>query len=242
MSNTRNRYSAFPETRFSGWQLPAFYPRNSFSRTDPIGNRRLEPWGAYSGPFSSTIDPGPSNPPRQIPIRANNGLQSERPRPAIIPRPVRPWASASFSEDDVLKNLTKETYNPAPKSQLLRNLSLYYRNQNRGGGGRQSFADTTMDSDNEDGKRCTVCLEDFEPKETVMITPCKHMFHEDCIVPWLKSKGQCPVCRSVVCEGKKETEAPPVGDMTVDDLFNLELLSVVRTLEESFGFGFPRHL
>ena len=42
---------------------------------------------------------------------------------------------------------------------------------------------------------CTVCLEDFKPEEEVMLTPCNHMFHEDCIVPWVKSHGQCPICR-----------------------------------------------
>lgn len=37
-----------------------------------------------------------------------------------------------------------------------------------------------------------------DPDEQVIVTlPCKHPFHEPCIIPWLKSSGTCPVCRYV---------------------------------------------
>ncbi|KII94268.1 hypothetical protein PLICRDRAFT_122223 [Plicaturopsis crispa FD-325 SS-3] len=48
---------------------------------------------------------------------------------------------------------------------------------------------------------CAVCKEQFkldseDPDEQVVVTlPCKHPFHEGCIIPWLKSSGTCPVCR-----------------------------------------------
>ncbi|KAF9245849.1 hypothetical protein BU15DRAFT_85520 [Melanogaster broomeanus] len=48
---------------------------------------------------------------------------------------------------------------------------------------------------------CAVCKEQFkldteDPDELVVVTlPCKHPFHEGCILPWLKSSGTCPVCR-----------------------------------------------
>jgi len=50
-------------------------------------------------------------------------------------------------------------------------------------------------------KDCAVCKEQFtlhpdDGQELIVVTlPCKHPFHEDCIVPWLKSSGTCPVCR-----------------------------------------------
>ncbi|KAF4573252.1 hypothetical protein EYR40_003662 [Pleurotus pulmonarius] len=50
-------------------------------------------------------------------------------------------------------------------------------------------------------KDCAVCKDPFklgteDPDEQVVITlPCKHPFHEPCIIPWLKSSGTCPVCR-----------------------------------------------
>ena len=51
-------------------------------------------------------------------------------------------------------------------------------------------------------KDCAVCKDQFQlntedPAEQVVVTlPCKHPFHEPCIMPWLKSSGTCPVCRS----------------------------------------------
>lgn len=40
---------------------------------------------------------------------------------------------------------------------------------------------------------CAVCKEDFEIHETVTELPCAHLFHDDCIKPWLKVNGTCPV-------------------------------------------------
>lgn len=51
------------------------------------------------------------------------------------------------------------------------------------------------------GRDCAVCKDTFkleteDPDEQIVITlPCKHPFHEPCIIPWLKSSGTCPVCR-----------------------------------------------
>ncbi|KAJ3573555.1 hypothetical protein NP233_g2370 [Leucocoprinus birnbaumii] len=50
-------------------------------------------------------------------------------------------------------------------------------------------------------KDCAVCKDQFQlatedPDEQIVIElPCKHPFHQPCILPWLKSSGTCPVCR-----------------------------------------------
>ncbi|KIJ40826.1 hypothetical protein M422DRAFT_32112 [Sphaerobolus stellatus SS14] len=38
--------------------------------------------------------------------------------------------------------------------------------------------------------------------------PCKHAFHEECIMPWLKMKSSCPVCRTSLLP---KTETPGDG-------------------------------
>ena len=34
--------------------------------------------------------------------------------------------------------------------------------------------------------QCAVCMDDFKLNEKAKQMPCKHLFHEPCIVPWLK--------------------------------------------------------
>ncbi|CAL4896941.1 unnamed protein product [Urochloa decumbens] len=42
---------------------------------------------------------------------------------------------------------------------------------------------------------CAVCLQDFDPEETLRAMPCSHAFHQQCISDWLRRNGVCPLCR-----------------------------------------------
>eukprot|EP00118_Oscarella_pearsei_P004667 m.20328 g.20328 ORF g.20328 m.20328 type:complete len:297 (+) comp27996_c0_seq2:156-1046(+) len=43
---------------------------------------------------------------------------------------------------------------------------------------------------------CVVCQDKFQLHENVCELPvCNHLFHSDCILPWLKLHNTCPVCR-----------------------------------------------
>eukprot|EP00929_Paragymnodinium_shiwhaense_P001123 TRINITY_DN101348_c0_g1_i1.p1 TRINITY_DN101348_c0_g1~~TRINITY_DN101348_c0_g1_i1.p1 ORF type:complete len:430 (-),score=50.41 TRINITY_DN101348_c0_g1_i1:259-1548(-) len=54
----------------------------------------------------------------------------------------------------------------------------------------------------EDGKRypseCSICLGTWEAEDTIKVTPCGHVFHDDCLGGWLKTERTCALCRQDV--------------------------------------------
>ena len=42
---------------------------------------------------------------------------------------------------------------------------------------------------------CTICLDEFCVGSEVTRMPCSHVYHQDCIVEWLKMSNLCPLCR-----------------------------------------------
>ena len=40
---------------------------------------------------------------------------------------------------------------------------------------------------------CSICT--FEIKDKAIQLKCKHLFHKECVVEWLKINKICPVCR-----------------------------------------------
>ncbi|XP_021291170.1 E3 ubiquitin-protein ligase AIP2-like [Herrania umbratica] len=45
------------------------------------------------------------------------------------------------------------------------------------------------------GKDCPICLEELVVGFEAACMPCSHVFHDHCIVTWLKRKKRCPCCR-----------------------------------------------
>lgn len=47
-------------------------------------------------------------------------------------------------------------------------------------------------------QKCSVCMDDIKEGSDINELTCKHVFHPDCIIPWLRVKNTCPVCRQEV--------------------------------------------
>lgn len=57
----------------------------------------------------------------------------------------------------------------------------------------------------EDELTCTICLEQVNRGELIRSLPCLHQFHTNCIDPWLRQQGTCPVCKFRVGSGWQES-------------------------------------
>lgn len=51
---------------------------------------------------------------------------------------------------------------------------------------------------------CSVCKEQFTVGEELLKLPCTHLYHRDCVIPWLKLHDTCPTCRYHLNTGKYE--------------------------------------
>ncbi|KAF5025482.1 hypothetical protein F66182_2458 [Fusarium sp. NRRL 66182] len=45
---------------------------------------------------------------------------------------------------------------------------------------------------------CTICIDEMNEGDMATFLPCKHWFHEECVVLWLKEHNTCPICRTPI--------------------------------------------
>ena len=50
-----------------------------------------------------------------------------------------------------------------------------------------------LTQDNTD--KCSICYDMYQNSQDIIHLPCKHYYHKDCILPWLKENNTCPCCR-----------------------------------------------
>ena len=57
---------------------------------------------------------------------------------------------------------------------------------------------------------CTVCMEEMKIGDRILILPCIHKFHKDCILTWLRQSGKCSECRtSITARTEEEPHSDP---------------------------------
>ncbi|KAH8681328.1 hypothetical protein BX600DRAFT_18417 [Xylariales sp. PMI_506] len=51
---------------------------------------------------------------------------------------------------------------------------------------------------------CTICIDEMNLGDEAVVLPCKHWFHEECVVLWLKEHNTCPICRAAIEESSAD--------------------------------------
>lgn len=46
--------------------------------------------------------------------------------------------------------------------------------------------------------QCSICLDEFLQGQTLIKLPCGHMYHPECLTPWLTNHDNCPYCRGKI--------------------------------------------
>ena len=98
---------------------------------------------------------------------------------------------------------------------MLNSLSIFEGNGNENGPTARefiqnlkqtSFIEFMRNKKNNEytNNKCAVCTEEFEKNEKVSCLDCQHIFHSECLMPWLEIQNTCPNCRYLLPKEKDE--------------------------------------
>lgn len=65
---------------------------------------------------------------------------------------------------------------------------------------------------------CVICLNEITREATVHQLRCNHIFHHDCLAPWLSDHNDCPTCRNIVDPTRVMTHEQPANAWTLYDV------------------------
>jgi len=70
----------------------------------------------------------------------------------------------------------------------------------------QQAGSTVAETDIVKQDSCPICDETLVVTEGILRLPCKHVFHDKCLSPWLSDHNTCPICRSELPAEPDESE------------------------------------
>jgi hypothetical protein len=132
-----------------------------------------------------------------------NGIPLTPPRPPIIlgnPPPVR---RRGMGARELFRNLIPDFMNfPEPtlfmaSARTFRLHPLNELNEQHGPIGltEDQINSLTHTEERAEGQ-CPICYDGYSGNDLRVINVCNHAFHAECIEPWLRGNGTCPMCRA----------------------------------------------
>ncbi|XP_020088632.1 uncharacterized protein LOC109710460 [Ananas comosus] len=237
-------------------------PRSLYHRMEE-DDRDLHPWRLFegrvrSGPYELARFPAQPYAPARVLDGDGAGGRGVNPRLREFlanspPRIRREWnlpgEEPGLTEEEfktAMGKLKKEVYNPKKKKTTTKTKTKTKPREGRGGAASSSSSSSGSNGGKgEEGEgMCTICLEAFAARESVLVTPCDHVFHGDCVAPWVRSHGRCPLCRFELCERRSGGgvgsgnggEGEEDEDEEVGLGLALELVALLRAMEEALNW------
>ena len=65
--------------------------------------------------------------------------------------------------------------------------------------------------------KCAICLQKYKGVDIIKEFPCKHIFHKNCILKWIKSSNKCPLCKYDISNDVNKVELKNYIDDEDDD-------------------------
>ncbi|XP_011093399.1 E3 ubiquitin-protein ligase SDIR1-like [Sesamum indicum] len=130
--------------------------------------------------------------------------RSMDPTPAATPTSEDTVISGHYLHRLIDSVTTTSTANAAPRSAI------------------DSLQEITITSDSDPDMLCPVCKDPFLLNSTEKMMPCKHTYHSDCIIPWLKINNSCPVCRFKLPAGEEGKAESGVRFARLQDWFGVD--------------------
>ena len=61
-------------------------------------------------------------------------------------------------------------------------------------------------------ENCAICLQKYKGVDIIKEFPCKHIFHKNCILKWIKSSNKCPLCKYDIANDVNKVELKNYND------------------------------
>ena len=68
-------------------------------------------------------------------------------------------------------------------------------------------------------KNCIICFCEFKNEDELMILPCMHFFHENCINKWILKEKNCPFCKTIFGKKNEENDESNQNDNSIHNDF-----------------------
>ena len=65
--------------------------------------------------------------------------------------------------------------------------------------------------------KCAICLQKYKGVDIIKEFPCKHIFHKNCILKWIKSSNKCPLCKYDITNDVNKVELKNYNDDEDED-------------------------